>query len=53
VQVKGRSNLQIGDKIRIIPNHACVVSNLHDYFYMVQGEHVISKVPIEARGKSI
>jgi D-serine deaminase-like pyridoxal phosphate-dependent protein len=43
---------QIGEKIRIIPNHACAVSNLYDYAHLVDGVNYIGKVAIEARGKS-
>lgn len=45
-------NFTVGEKIRIIPNHACVVSNLFDYAWMVDGEYVIEKIDIEARGRS-
>ncbi|OGL47066.1 MAG: hypothetical protein A2161_20190 [Candidatus Schekmanbacteria bacterium RBG_13_48_7] len=53
VTVKTRTNLKIGDKVRIIPNHACIVTNLHDHFYLTQGEQMLSKIKIDARGKSV
>lgn len=42
---------RIGDKVEIIPNHACVVSNLFDRFVVVQGDDVIAEWDILGRGK--
>ncbi len=41
---------KIGEKIRLIPNHACPVVNLFDFAYLVEGQKVLEKIPIEARG---
>ncbi len=46
-----RGKYNIGDSIRIIPNHACTVMNLFDFAYLVDGEKVIRKYKIAARGK--
>ena len=43
--------LQVGDRVRILPNHACVVSNLHDRLYGVRGGRVETEFRIAARGK--
>lgn len=43
---------EIGDKVEIIPNHACAVMNLHDKFYALRGDQVIGEFPILGRGKS-
>ena len=42
---------QIGDKIRIIPNHACVVSNLFDRVTLISGDDVVETVTVGARGR--
>ncbi len=42
---------RVGEKLRIIPNHACIVSNLHDTAYAVRGEKVVAQWAITARGK--
>lgn len=42
---------RIGDLVRIIPNHACVVSNLFDTVHLVSGDAVIDTVPVAARGR--
>ena len=41
----------IGDKLRIIPNHACVVSNLFDEVHLISGDRVVEKVAVAARGR--
>ena len=40
----------VGQRVRILPNHACVVSNLHDSLTAVRGDHVEGPLPIAARG---
>ena len=52
VQVEsGATRLEPGDRVRVLPNHACVVSNLVDAVCLVEGETVVEQLPIEARGK--
>lgn len=45
-------NFKIGEKIRIIPNHACVVVNLFDTAYLVDKEQIVRQYEIKGRGKS-
>lgn len=42
---------RIGDRLRIIPNHACVISNLFDRVNLVSGEAVVAIEPVAARGR--
>jgi D-serine deaminase-like pyridoxal phosphate-dependent protein len=42
----------IGEKIRIIPNHACVVINLFDTAALIDNNKVITQYEIKGRGKS-
>jgi D-serine deaminase-like pyridoxal phosphate-dependent protein len=51
VKVTGECALQPGDLVRVLPNHACVVSNLVDCIRLVEGAHVVETVPVAARGK--
>lgn len=44
------TRLEPGDRVRIIPNHSCVVSNLVDQAWMVEGNAAVA-LPIAARGK--
>ncbi len=42
---------RIGEKLRIIPNHVCVVSNLFDSVTLISGDEVKEVVPVAARGR--
>ena len=44
-------DLDIGDKVRIIPNHACAVMNLFDRAYGLRDGKVVEEFKIAARGK--
>lgn len=48
-----RSNTRpnVGDVVRIVPNHVCVVVNMMDEVVMVRGEDIIGTLPVAARGK--
>jgi D-serine deaminase-like pyridoxal phosphate-dependent protein len=51
VRVTGETRLQPGDRVRVLPNHSCVVSNLVDQVRLVDGESVIDTLPVAARGR--
>ena len=52
VQVEsGATTLEPGDRVRVLPNHSCVVSNLVDRVCLVEGDTVVEQLPVEARGK--
>ena len=42
---------RVGDRLRIIPNHACVVSNLFDTVNIISNGEVVETVPVAARGR--
>jgi D-serine deaminase-like pyridoxal phosphate-dependent protein len=44
--------LRVGDKVQVIPNHSCVVTNLFDEMVAVRGGEVVERWPIAARGKT-
>ena len=46
-----RDKVNIGDKVEIIPNHICPVSNLYDRAYLVSKGRVVEGIDILARGK--
>lgn len=41
----------IGERLRIVPNHACVVSNLFDEVTLISGDQVVETIPVAARGR--
>jgi D-serine deaminase-like pyridoxal phosphate-dependent protein len=51
VRVEGATRLEPGNRVRVIPNHSCVVSNLVDVIRLVDGERVVESLPVAARGK--
>jgi D-serine deaminase-like pyridoxal phosphate-dependent protein len=42
---------RIGERVTIIPNHACAVTNLHDRVYGVRGDRVMRVFEVKARGQ--
>jgi D-serine deaminase-like pyridoxal phosphate-dependent protein len=51
VGVRGRTALQPGDRVRVLPNHACVVSNLVDEVWLLDEDGEVERLPVAARGK--
>jgi D-serine deaminase-like pyridoxal phosphate-dependent protein len=49
--VEGSTRLSTGDLVRVVPNHSCVVSNLVDEIWLVDGARVVERVPVAARGR--
>lgn len=44
-------SFRVGERLRVLPNHACVVANLHDRLYAVRGERIEEVWPVAARGR--
>jgi D-serine deaminase-like pyridoxal phosphate-dependent protein len=47
----GAPPLAPGDLVRIVPNHSCVVSNLVDEVWLVNGTDVVDRIDVSARGR--
>jgi D-serine deaminase-like pyridoxal phosphate-dependent protein len=47
----GRTGLEPGDLVRVLPNHVCPVSNLVDRVQIVEGRDVVDTLAVAARGK--
>jgi D-serine deaminase-like pyridoxal phosphate-dependent protein len=43
----------VGDIVRVIPNHVCVVVNMVDQLIAVRGNEVVEVLPVSARGKLV
>jgi D-serine deaminase-like pyridoxal phosphate-dependent protein len=41
----------VGEQVRVIPNHACVVTNLFDRVYLMRGDVVEEMANVTSRGK--
>jgi D-serine deaminase-like pyridoxal phosphate-dependent protein len=50
-----RSNTrpQVGDVVRIVANHVCVVVNMVDELIAVRGDEIVDVLPVAARGKLV
>jgi D-serine deaminase-like pyridoxal phosphate-dependent protein len=42
---------QVGERVRIVPNHGCIVVHLHEEIYGVRGERIETSWPVAARGR--
>ena len=42
---------EVGDLVRVVPNHVCIVTHLHDMAYGVRGYTVETSWPVVARGR--
>ncbi|CAH2399449.1 D-TA family PLP-dependent enzyme [Mesorhizobium ventifaucium] len=51
VTLSGDAKLRIGERVRIVPDHCCVVSNLFDEVHLIAGERVLETLPVAARGR--
>lgn len=53
IESSEKLNLKIGDKIAIIPNHACVVPNLTDRLYGIRNHSIERMVSVDARSSCV
>jgi D-serine deaminase-like pyridoxal phosphate-dependent protein len=50
IAVEPGESFAVGERVRILPNHACIVSNLHDRLVAVRGGRVEGQITVAARG---
>ena len=51
IRVEEGDRFEVGQRVRILPNHACVISNLHDRLYGVRQGYVETEFLVAARGR--
>lgn len=44
---------KVGDVLRVVPNHVCVVVNMVDQLIAVRGDEIVDVIPVAARGKLV
>ena len=49
----GPIGLAVGDRLRIVPNHVCVVTNMMDEVHLVAEDGTVTPVPVAARGRVV
>ena len=52
LHAEGETSLHVGDRIRIIPNHACSSANLTSFYVGCRGENVEGLIPVDVRGNA-
>lgn len=52
VTLSGGAALRIGERVRVVPDHCCVVTNLFDQVHLIEGDKVLDTLPVAARGKT-
>jgi D-serine deaminase-like pyridoxal phosphate-dependent protein len=50
---KSNSRPAIGDIVRVVPNHVCVVVNMVDQLIAVRGNEIVEVLAVAARGKLV
>ena len=53
IDVASGETFRVGERVRILPNHACVVSNLHDRLVGIRGGRVETELAVAARGRVV
>jgi D-serine deaminase-like pyridoxal phosphate-dependent protein len=48
----GATRHEPGDRLRVLPNHSCVVSNLVSQAWLVEEQRVVGPLPVTAAGRS-
>jgi D-serine deaminase-like pyridoxal phosphate-dependent protein len=43
----------VGDVVRVVPNHVCVVVNMFDRMLGIRGDRIVEVLPVAARGKLV
>ena len=51
VSIPGGATLLVGDQVRVVPAHACVVVNMLDVFHIVDGDEVVDTWEVSSRGR--
>ncbi|NNE46908.1 MAG: D-TA family PLP-dependent enzyme [Rhodothermales bacterium] len=49
IDVPGGSTFDVGDRVRIVPNHACVAVAMQSALYVVEGDTVVDRWAVVAR----
>jgi len=42
---------KVGEVVRVVPNHVCVVVNMVDRLIAVRGDRIVGVLPVAARGR--
>jgi D-serine deaminase-like pyridoxal phosphate-dependent protein len=51
VSLSGDARLRVGERVRVVPDHCCVVTNLFDEIHLIDGDKVLETLAVAARGR--
>jgi D-serine deaminase-like pyridoxal phosphate-dependent protein len=51
IELSGKRDFNVGDRLEIIPSHGCTTSNLYREFFVQQNGEIIATWPIDGSGK--
>jgi len=51
VTLSDGAHVKIGERVRVVPDHCCVVTNLFDRVHLIDGDKVLETLPVAARGR--
>jgi D-serine deaminase-like pyridoxal phosphate-dependent protein len=51
VELATSDELELGQRVRIVPNHACAAVNLQDTLWLERGGEPVGRWPVAARGR--
>ena len=52
IKLDKNKKISLGSPVLIIPNHACAVANLYSHYHFIDSSGRVSKIPVDARGRS-
>jgi D-serine deaminase-like pyridoxal phosphate-dependent protein len=50
VHIDGPCAIEVGARVRVVPNHACAAVNLHAELLVLDDDQIVDRWPVEARG---
>lgn len=51
IRLAAGTGMEVGQRVRLVPNHSCVVASTQDRFYLVRGDEVVETCSVDARGR--
>lgn len=53
VKASGDVEISVGDRVRVVPNHACVVVNTQRQLYLIDGQEVIEPIVVDGQSRVV
>jgi len=53
VRADGRVDVSVGDRVRVVPNHACVVVNTQRELHLVDGDRVSGTIAVDGQSRVV